>query len=994
MCRANTGLTTGPFSPMHTCLFCPPSPRQVQYHRHPLETPRGVQERHDITTPANTLSPSSLLARRLFLGKTLKLPPNTLNINQSPQQTPPLTIFIRPSSSISTKINQDHFYLARLRKQFVELQPDQALFGQDETMAPPTPESPGNISSPKETSPLPPTSSNGNMAMAPHPVPTLDTPLYHTGTSANSHLGNPSPPAEPGDPMSINAQDSYFQLHSSSPEPNVTDLYGHGFVITDATTDTLIEDAKEPDDADMPDLVPDPDPISIDTPESSWSHILTSTDSHATPSRTQEHEHTPNGDSLVTSSPESQSTKRSLDDTLHDDEQAPPSPCHAPVTGSHSIPSAEPPAQASSPRDARVGGNGAPGDSAESPKRIRLNSWTSDGQASQPPCPTPVATACHVEHVEHALEEEAPIADNTDDANCANDAHYANDANDAINAINANNAIDTNGADDENDASDAVSKASSSSWGSTAEPWEEAFESVLVLRGMKEKVARVSQATNRRRSDGVGDVPPCYKEPPVMKPSDEMALDSSRKWVVGNLVHWAGLRHNCGWTQLLMIRLMGHIKNLQPDFVSILGSRDGASTKAILKFFKPDCAIYGWEYSRQLYEASLAVADRIMSMGYPGELKFQMKCISEWEPDNEELVVCMDTLQGFSRAARLYHMARILDGMLEDGVLAVQVPLPDSLPYALFREAVEEEGPWNDWLGSRKIQEVLGAEAFMPMEPVEAWEAAVAPYARAFLVKETVDELALPRGVQSVINWMMLEMAPVLSKPGDGREGEKRSALVARYREKLESALPWRFASRRSVGVGFRCLFAVRSQMGDQRFFQGCRRSPSPETGLGNGGDMSGEKRPDGRSEKSIAWEKRRKVLEKRHRSAKVSREKTLGGDKKDVTTKKRVKFMESVKLDGYMTEVMESLLEEAKLKEMALTLKKDVDKMREADTEKASLITDELKESIEAAGCSGVATRDLALEPLQRLPGFTAGDVFIGTEEELEALIAEMGSN
>ncbi|KAK0751336.1 hypothetical protein B0T18DRAFT_402274 [Schizothecium vesticola] len=223
-------------------------------------------------------------------------------------------------------------------------------------------------------------------------------------------------------------------------------------------------------------------------------------------------------------------------------------------------------------------------------------------------------------------------------------------------------------------------------------------------------------------------------------------------------------------------------------------------------------------------------------LGETPVLHFGMQSIQEYVPSVEDLVLCMDALQEMSRPGRLFHMRRILSQMEEDAVLAVLVPDASSLPYALLRETVEEQGPWNRWLETRKIEYVTGAQAFLPLEPVAEWEAAVAPYAKAFVVMEAVDPYPIPRGFESVYDWMVLEMAPVLTQLDNERGA--RQAFLRRYKEKVEECLTPRFGEMGYMGIRVRCLFAVRGSTGGGDSSRN-NDSPGPATPLRGGGSGS-----------------------------------------------------------------------------------------------------------------------------------------------------------
>ena len=310
-------------------------------------------------------------------------------------------------------------------------------------------------------------------------------------------------------------------------------------------------------------------------------------------------------------------------------------------------------------------------------------------------------------------------------------------------------------------------------------------------------------------------------------------FDSAQQYVNFPLGKWADARNGTQQARRFMRRLKYHVPWLNPLCVTDLGCKLGNSTVAILDLLPEQCAVQGWDKNDDFITSAQVYGAISTMLGETPLLHFGMQSIQEYVPSVEDLVLCMDALQEMSRPGRLFHMRRILSQMEEDAVLAVLVPDACSLPYALLRETVEEQGPWNRWLETRKIEYVTGAQAFLPLEPVAEWEAAVAPYAKAFVVREAVDPYPIPRGFESVYDWMVLEMAPVLTQLDN--EWGVRQAFLRRYKEKVEECLTPRFGEMGFMGIRVRCLFAVRGSTGGGDS-SGSNGSPGPATPPRGGG--------------------------------------------------------------------------------------------------------------------------------------------------------------
>lgn len=288
-------------------------------------------------------------------------------------------------------------------------------------------------------------------------------------------------------------------------------------------------------------------------------------------------------------------------------------------------------------------------------------------------------------------------------------------------------------------------------------------------------------------------------------------LDSSKRYA-HVLPQWADLRNGAAQAVLLYERAKATMPWLHPTCVADLGCKLGNGTLAILDALPEECAVQGWDSNEDFIELANDCGDLALDDDDERSLDFGVMSIQEFNPRYEDLVLCMDTLQVMSRLGRLYTMSRILKQMQENAVLAVWIPNSCSLPYALFRETVEERGPWNKWFETEKVRYLMGAQAFLPLEPLVQWEATVAPFCKAFLVKEVVDPFPIPRGFESVYEWMVLEMAPMVVQL-DNDQGAK-SAFLRRYKEKLVAAYQPKFGQIMTMDITVRYLFAVRSARG------------------------------------------------------------------------------------------------------------------------------------------------------------------------------------
>lgn len=288
-------------------------------------------------------------------------------------------------------------------------------------------------------------------------------------------------------------------------------------------------------------------------------------------------------------------------------------------------------------------------------------------------------------------------------------------------------------------------------------------------------------------------------------------LDSSQRYAK-RLPHWADLRNGAHPAALLYERLEDKIPGLHPTCVADLSCKVGDGTLAILGALPENCAVQGWDSNDDFVELAKSFGKMTLDNDDTRIVNFGMMSIQEFVPQYEDLVLCMDAMQVMSRRGRLFHMSRILSKMDENAVLAVWMPNSCSLPYALFRQTVEERGPWNKWFETQKIEYLTGAQAFMPLEPMVQWEAAVAPFSKAFLVKEAVDPYPIPKGHEDVWEWMTLEAAPMAAQLDN--DPEARSAFLKRYKGKLAAAYKPKFGQRMTMGITGRYLFAVRGPRG------------------------------------------------------------------------------------------------------------------------------------------------------------------------------------
>lgn len=270
---------------------------------------------------------------------------------------------------------------------------------------------------------------------------------------------------------------------------------------------------------------------------------------------------------------------------------------------------------------------------------------------------------------------------------------------------------------------------------------------------------------------------------------------------------WARLRNGAYQAVLFYKRLKDKVPWLHPMCVADVGCKLGNGTLAILPQLPEYCAVQGWDRSERFIKLANGSGELTVDAHNMQNVNFSVMGIQEFKPRYEDLVLCMDSLQVMSRLGRVYTMERILNKMQENAVLAISMPNSCSLPYKLFRETVEERGPWNRCFETENILFTTGAQAFRPLEPMVQWEATVAPYCQGFLVQEVVDPFPIPKGSQSVYEWMQLEIAPMIAQLND--DGAK-SQFLQRYKQKLDAAYKPKFGQGMSMDITTRYLIAVR----------------------------------------------------------------------------------------------------------------------------------------------------------------------------------------
>jgi trans-aconitate 2-methyltransferase len=219
------------------------------------------------------------------------------------------------------------------------------------------------------------------------------------------------------------------------------------------------------------------------------------------------------------------------------------------------------------------------------------------------------------------------------------------------------------------------------------------------------------------------------------------------------------------------IDLLARINLPAPRRVIDLGCGPGNST-VLLQRRWPQAAITGLDSSEEMLETA--------RRDHPA-IGFVAGDIGQWDmagrpADRFDLVYSNAALQWLEHHERL--MPRLLEGVAEGGLFAVQMPRQHDGPtHVLMREIAAQE-PWRERL--------VGTRGLAPVHPPGFYYDLLAPRCHAFDIWET-SYIQPMDNVEAIIGWMRgTGMRPYLNR----LEAHEQKEFLARYAKALAGAYP------------------------------------------------------------------------------------------------------------------------------------------------------------------------------------------------------------
>jgi trans-aconitate 2-methyltransferase len=204
----------------------------------------------------------------------------------------------------------------------------------------------------------------------------------------------------------------------------------------------------------------------------------------------------------------------------------------------------------------------------------------------------------------------------------------------------------------------------------------------------------------------------------------------------------------------------------EPARVVDMGCGPGNSTELLVEAY-PDAEVIGLDNSpNMLAEARVRV---------PGA-RFETADANSWVPEPETDLVFANAIYQWV-PDHLAVLPKVMAGLDEGGVLAVQMPDNMAEPSHVLMRQVAAEGPW---------AERLRDAARLPLPPVRVYYDALRPVSRRLDIWHTIYNHVLA-GPEAIVEWVKATgLRPFI----DPLPAGEREAFLARYLELIAEAYP------------------------------------------------------------------------------------------------------------------------------------------------------------------------------------------------------------